>query len=49
MIHYHFEIMHGDEESFFSLLLQKSSILPSTVVTNMNELILNRTIKEFDI
>jgi phosphoribosylaminoimidazole (AIR) synthetase len=35
----------GEEESFFSLLLQKSSILPSALVTIVNELILNRTIK----
>ncbi|CAF2709014.1 unnamed protein product [Rotaria sp. Silwood2] len=35
----------GEEESFFSLLLQKSSILTSTLTTIINELILNRTIK----
>ncbi|CAF0854195.1 unnamed protein product [Rotaria sordida] len=35
----------GDEESFFSLLLQKSSILTSTLMTIIHELILNRTIK----
>ncbi|CAF1009471.1 unnamed protein product [Adineta steineri] len=35
----------GQEESFFSLLLQKSSTLTSALTTVINELILNRTIK----
>ncbi|UJR36831.1 hypothetical protein I4U23_029544 [Adineta vaga] len=35
----------GDEETFFSLLLQKSLILTSDLVAIINELILNRTIK----
>jgi phosphoribosylaminoimidazole (AIR) synthetase len=35
----------GDEESFFSLLLQKSSILTSELITMINQLVLNRTIK----
>ncbi|CAF5216826.1 unnamed protein product, partial [Rotaria magnacalcarata] len=35
----------GEEESFFSLLLQKSSILTSALTDVINELILSRTIK----
>jgi phosphoribosylaminoimidazole (AIR) synthetase len=35
----------GEEESFFSLLLQKSSILTSALAAIINELVLNRTIK----
>jgi phosphoribosylaminoimidazole (AIR) synthetase len=35
----------GDEESFFSLLLQKSSVLTPALATMINELVLNRTIK----
>jgi phosphoribosylaminoimidazole (AIR) synthetase len=35
----------GEEESFFSLLLQKSSILTPALATIINELVLNRTIK----
>jgi phosphoribosylaminoimidazole (AIR) synthetase len=35
----------GEEESFFSLLLQKSSILTPTLTKVINELVLNRTIK----
>jgi phosphoribosylaminoimidazole (AIR) synthetase len=35
----------GEEESFFSLLLQKTSVLTTTLTTIINELILNRTIK----
>ena len=35
----------GDEESFFSLLLQKSSTLTPGVTAILNQLVLNRTIK----
>jgi phosphoribosylaminoimidazole (AIR) synthetase len=35
----------GDEESFFSLLLQKSSILTPALTAIINQLVLNRTIK----
>lgn len=40
-----FRTVDGDEESFFSLLLQKSSILPNTLVKTINDLIKTRTIK----
>ncbi len=35
----------GEEESFFSLLLQKTSILTPALAALINELVLNRTIK----
>ncbi|CAF1211359.1 unnamed protein product [Adineta ricciae] len=35
----------GEEETFFSLLLQKSSILTADLIAIINELILNRTVK----
>jgi hypothetical protein len=40
-----FRTVDGDEESFFSLLLQKSSILSTTLAKIIADLILNRTIK----
>jgi len=40
-----FRTVDGDEESFFSLLLQKSSILAAPLVKTITELIQNRTIK----
>ena len=35
----------GEEKSFFSLLLQKSSTLPPALVTTITELISNRTVR----
>ncbi|CAF4041832.1 unnamed protein product [Rotaria sordida] len=40
-----FRTVDGEEESFFSLLLQKSSILASSLSKTIGELIKNRTIK----
>jgi phosphoribosylaminoimidazole (AIR) synthetase len=40
-----FRTVDGEEESFFSLLLQKSSILASSLAKIIAELIKNRTIK----
>ena len=40
-----FRSVDGDEESFFSLLLQKSSILSSSLAQTIAELTENRTIK----
>ncbi|CAF4545432.1 unnamed protein product, partial [Rotaria sp. Silwood1] len=40
-----FRTVDGEEESFFSLLLQKSSILAPSLSKNIAELIKNRTIK----
>jgi phosphoribosylaminoimidazole (AIR) synthetase len=40
-----FRTVDGEEESFFSLLLQKSSILASALTKTIAELIQNRTIK----
>ena len=40
-----FRTVDGDEESFFSLLLQKSSILAPTLVKTIGELVKNRTVK----
>lgn len=40
-----FRTVDGDEESFFSLLLQKSSILASSLSKIIAELIQNRTVK----
>jgi phosphoribosylaminoimidazole (AIR) synthetase len=40
-----FRTIDGEEESFFSLLLQKSSILASSLAKTISELIHNRTIK----
>ncbi|UJR09324.1 hypothetical protein I4U23_013567 [Adineta vaga] len=40
-----FRTVDGEEESFFSLLLQKSSILASSLAKTITELIKNRTIK----
>jgi phosphoribosylaminoimidazole (AIR) synthetase len=40
-----FRTVDGDEESFFSLLLQKSSILAVPLAKTITELIQNRTIK----
>jgi len=40
-----FRTVDGEEESFFSLLLQKSSILPSNLMKIIADLIKNRTIK----
>ena len=40
-----FRTVDGDEESFFSLLLQKSSILANGLVKTITDLIKNRTIK----
>mgnify|MGYP002385064051 FL=1 len=40
-----FRTVDGDEESFFSLLLQKTSILSSNLARIIAELITNRTIK----
>jgi phosphoribosylaminoimidazole (AIR) synthetase len=40
-----FRTVDGDEESFFSLLLQKSSILSASLAKIIAELIDNRTIK----
>ena len=40
-----FRTVDGDEESFFSLLLQKSSILAATLVKTIGELVKSRTIK----
>ena len=45
MTHYPFEIMMEDEESFFSLLLQKSAIFTAGLTTLINQLVRNRTIK----
>ena len=40
-----FRTVDGDEESFFSLLLQKSSILAATLVKTIADLMKSRTIK----
>lgn len=40
-----FRTVDGDEESFFSLLLQKSSILAPALVKTIGELVKNRTVK----
>ncbi|CAF1389651.1 unnamed protein product [Adineta ricciae] len=40
-----FRTADGEEESFFSLLLQKSSVLASSLTKTIGELIRNRTIK----